>query len=190
MKYRRTAIEDVVVFEPQKFTDERGFFVETYRSSWFDELGIAPVFVQDNHSQSQCGTLRGLHLQTSQTQGKLIRVACGEVFNVVVDLRLESPTYGQWVSEYLSAENALVLWVPPGFANGFVTLSATADLLYKCTNYYVPQSEMVFHWNSPVLNIDWPLPEGASVCLSNKDQQAKHFTLGQGFDRGVWQEAK
>lgn len=187
MKYRRTGIADVIVFEPQVFSDERGFFAETYRASWFEECRLNPQFVQDNHSLSHYGTLRGLHLQKQQPQGKLVRVARGEVYNVAVDLRLDSATYGQWVGEYLSAANYHVLWIPPGFANGFITTSDTAELLYKCTNYYDAGSELSLLWNSPSLGVQWPMVADMPLKLSPKDRDGAVFVPGMGYRDGQWQ---
>lgn len=188
MKIQKTRIPDVVVFEPDVFGDERGFFMETFRSSWFDELNTQADFVQDNHSRSAHGILRGLHLQKQRTQGKLVRVTRGEVFDVAVDLRLESATYGQWVGEYLSADNHKIFWVPEGFAHGFVVTSDSADFLYKCTNYYDPQSDLSIAWNDKTLAIEWPQQAVKNVQLSGKDQNAISFTPGMGFKNGTWQD--
>lgn len=198
MKFRHTTIADVIVFEPQILTDERGFFAETYRSSWFETLNTNPQFVQDNHSLSLYGTLRGMHLQKEQPQGKLVRVSRGEVFNVAVDMRLDSPFYGQWAGEYLSASNYHVMWIPPGFANGFITLSDAAELLYKCTEYYHRLSECSLLWNDPVLAIRWPVlqqplidnpvPGDHVMTMSAKDKAGRPFMPGMGFRQGVWVE--
>lgn len=188
MTTKQTAIPDVIVFQPSAQQDARGFFIETYRASWFDKTALNPVFVQDNHSLSHIGTLRGLHLQTQQPQGKLVRVSAGKVFNVAVDLRIESPSYGQWVGEHLSAKNHHVMWIPAGFANGFITLSDTAELLYKCTDYYDQSSEISLLWNDSSLNIDWPTPNNVSLMLSEKDQSGRIFKHGMGFYQGQWQE--
>ncbi len=189
MKYRRTEIADVVVFEPRVFADERGFFAETYRASWFDELQLNPQFVQDNHSLSYFGTLRGLHLQKQHSQGKLVRVTRGEVYNVAVDLRLDSATYGQWVGEYLSATNYHVMWIPEGFSNGFITTSDTAELLYKCTDIYDSESELSLLWNDPVLAINWPIAADTQIMLSPKDKEGKNFSRGMGYLNGKWQSS-
>lgn len=157
MKFTPTSIPDVIKIEPQVHGDERGFFMETWTDADFREQGIATQFVQDNHSRSQQGVLRGLHYQIQQPQGKLNRVIHGEVFDVAVDLRRSSATFGQWVGATLSASNHTMLWIPPGFAHGFYVLSQHADFLYKCTDYYAPEYERTIAWNDPSLNISWPL---------------------------------
>jgi dTDP-4-dehydrorhamnose 3,5-epimerase len=169
MKVIGTSIPDVKIIEPAVFGDERGFFMETWSEKQFEELvtGKPTRFVQDNHSKSTKGILRGLHIQTENTQGKLVRVTSGEVFDVAVDIRLGSPTFGQWVGEYLSAENKRQLWVPEGFAHGFYVTSDEAEFVYKCTNYYHPQSELSIKWDDSTINIDWPLTTIPS--LSKKD---------------------
>jgi dTDP-4-dehydrorhamnose 3,5-epimerase len=164
-----TKIPEVLVLEPKVFGDHRGFFLETYRREVFDEAGI-PDFVQDNHSRSSRGVLRGLHYQIEQPQGKLVRAVQGEVFDVAVDLRRSSPTFGQWVGELLSADNKRALYVPPGFAHGFYVLSETAEVTYKCTTYYAPQFERSLLWNDPDVGIVWP--EGPEPLLSDKDRLA------------------
>ncbi|WP_111640782.1 dTDP-4-dehydrorhamnose 3,5-epimerase [Marinimicrobium alkaliphilum] len=166
-----TKIPDVKVLKPRVFGDERGFFMETFRDQWFREYVADVAFVQDNHSLSARGTLRGLHIQTQQTQGKLVRVTAGEVFDVAVDVRPGSPTFGQWVGDYLSADNKHQLWVPAGFAHGFLVLSETAEFVYKCTDYYHPESEVTIAWNDPMLGIAWPSEGIAEVKLSEKDRQ-------------------
>ena len=177
MKVINTHIDVVKIIEPTVFGDDRGYFCETWHQQRFEHLVTAKpcVFVQDNHSMSIKGTLRGLHFQRQQTQGKLIRVTSGQVFDVAVDLRSGSTTYGQWVGEILSAENQRQLWVPAGFAHGFFVLSDKAECLYKCTDYYHPQSEECIQWNDPTLNIQWPL-NGIAPKLSAKDTQGKKFT--------------
>ena len=175
MKFVPTRIADVVVIEPQVFGDERGFFMETWRADKFAENGIVATFVQDNHSRSTQGVLRGLHYQIQQPQGKLARVISGEVFDVAVDMRKISPTFGQWVGEILSAENKKMLWVPPGFAHGFYVLSETAEFLYKCTDYYAPEHERCVRWDDPELAIDWPLIDGTMPLLSEKDLAGASF---------------
>jgi len=163
-----TKIPDVKLLEPKVFGDERGFFMETFRDDWFRK-NIADVsFVQDNHSKSNKGILRGLHFQREQTQGKLVRVTNGEVFDVAVDIRKGSPTYGQWVGEYLSAENKRQLWVPAGFAHGFLVTSDVAEFVYKCTDYYHPESEESLLWSDDNIGIDWPK---LKPLLSAKDEQ-------------------
>ncbi len=169
MKFVSTRIADVVVIEPQVFGDERGFFMETWRADTFADNGIKLPFVQDNHSRSTQGVLRGLHYQIQQPQGKLARVISGEVFDVAVDLRTSSPTFGQWVGEILSAENKKMLWVPPGFAHGFYVLSEMAEFLYKCTDYYAPEYERCVRWDDSALAVDWPLLAGLPPQLSAKD---------------------
>jgi dTDP-4-dehydrorhamnose 3,5-epimerase len=166
-----TAIPDVKVFEPKVFGDERGFFVETFRQSQFEDLGLDVQFVQDNHSSSSKGVLRGLHYQIQKPQGKLIRVTAGEVYDVAVDLRKSSPTFGQHVGVHLSAENKKICWVPPGFAHGFLVLSDMAEFVYKCTEYYAPEHDRSLLWNDPELNIRWPFD--GSPELSAKDAGAK-----------------
>lgn len=166
-----TAIPDVWLLKPKVFGDERGFFMETYRQEWFDELGI--TFVQDNHSASAKGVLRGLHYQVQQPQGKLVRVTAGEVFDVAVDLRKDSPSFGQHVTAHLSADNKHMLWIPPGFAHGFLVMSERAEFLYKCSDYYAPAYECSLRWNDPELAIAWPLAPGELPALSAKDQDGK-----------------
>jgi dTDP-4-dehydrorhamnose 3,5-epimerase len=162
-----TAIADVLLIEPKVFGDPRGFFLESWNAKVFAEAGIPASFVQDNHSRSPRGVLRGLHYQVRQSQGKLVRVASGEVFDVAVDLRRASPTFGRWVGERLSAENKRMLWIPPGFAHGFLVLSESADFLYKTTDYYAPEHERVLAWNDPELGIRWPL--AGTPTLSARD---------------------
>lgn len=157
MQITQTAIADVLLLEPKVFGDERGFFFESFNDRVFREAtGVMLPFVQDNHSKSGYGVLRGLHYQVKQPQGKLVRVVAGEVFDVAVDIRPESPTYGKWVGEILSATNKRQLWVPPGLAHGFVVLSEIAEFLYKTTDYYAPEHERCIAWNDPTLAIAWP----------------------------------
>ena len=171
MNVMKTAIEDVVIIEPKVFGDERGFFLETFQAERYAEMaGIALPFVQDNHSRSGKNVLRGLHFQKTKPQGKLVRVVRGEVFDVAVDLRKDSPTYGQWAGVYLSEENKRQFWVPPGLAHGFVVLSDVADFEYKCTDYYDPSDEGALIWNDPDVGIEWPA--GIEPILSAKDQVA------------------
>lgn len=167
MKVIDTSIPDVKLLEPLIFGDERGFFMETFRDQWFREHVADRVFVQENHSLSRKGVLRGLHYQTENIQGKLVRVVMGEVFDVAVDLRQHSPTFGQWVGEILSAENKRQLWVPEGFAHGFYVLSEVAELLYKCTDYYNPSAEHTLLWNDEMVGVNWPL--NGEPVLSEKD---------------------
>ena len=175
MKVINTKIPDVKIIEPTVFGDERGFFMETWQQQKFEELvtGKPTQFVQDNHSKSKKGILRGLHFQTENTQGKLVRVVSGEVFDVAVDIRKASPTFGQWVGEYLSVENKRQLWVPEGFAHGFYVTSEEAEFVYKCTNYYDPNSEKSIKWDDSTLNIHWPI--SVEPSLSNKDRDAASF---------------
>lgn len=181
MKIIDTSIPDVKLLEPKVFGDERGFFMETFRDSWFRE-NIADVsFVQDNHSLSKNGILRGLHYQEEQTQGKLVRVVAGEVFDVAVDVRKESVTFGQWVGYFLSAENKHQLWVPEGFAHGFLVTSDSAEFVYKCTDYYHPQSEQSIVWNDETLGIEWPLDRVEEVLVSEKDKQGMKFSSDVGL---------
>lgn len=168
MKATRLAIPDVVLLEPKIFGDDRGFFFESFNQQRFEEaIGRTVNFVQDNHSRSAKGVLRGLHYQIQQPQGKLVRVTHGEVFDVAVDLRKSSPTFGKWVGAVLSAENKHQLWVPEGFAHGFLVLSEYADFLYKTTNYYAPSQERCILWNNPEISISWPINE--NPILSPKD---------------------
>lgn len=175
MEVRPTRIPDVLLLEPRVFEDARGFFMETWNESLFREQGCDWRFVQDNHSRSTRGTLRGLHYQLPHPQGKLLRVVSGEVWDVAVDLRRNSPTFGQWVAEILSAENRRQLWVPVGFAHGFYTLSDHADLLYKCTSHYVPESDHILRWDDPELAIAWPLVPGEAPVLSAKDSSGANL---------------
>jgi len=175
MIFTPTQISDVILIEPQVFGDDRGFFMETYHQKKFAEAGIKVGFVQDNHSKSKQGILRGLHYQISQPQGKLVRVASGEVYDVAVDMRKSSPTFGQWVGEYLSAENKKMLWVPPGFAHGFYVLSESAEFVYKCSELYAPDYERSLLWNDQTLNISWPLVNGQAPILANKDENGTPF---------------
>ncbi|MBN1667527.1 MAG: dTDP-4-dehydrorhamnose 3,5-epimerase [Anaerolineales bacterium] len=169
MEFIATQIPDVVRIEPKIFGDQRGFFVETYQLPRFVAAGIAQPFVQDNHSGSRQGILRGLHYQIRQPQGKLVRASVGEIFDVAVDLRRHSPTFGQWVGATLSAENKHQLWVPPGFAHGYYVLSDWAEVVYKVTDYYAPEWERTIRWNDPAIGIDWPLVAGQDPVLSAKD---------------------
>lgn len=170
MKVLTTPIEGLLVIEPKVFGDERGFFMETWQHQRYQELGIVGEFVQDNHSRSRQGILRGLHYQITNPQGKLVRVTDGEVFDVAVDLRKASPTFGQWYGVILSGTNHRQFWVPPGFAHGFYVMSDSADFLYKCTDYYAPEYERSVLWNDPAVGIDWPLVGGEPPMLSDKDE--------------------
>ena len=169
MKIITTRIPDVKIIEPAVFGDPRGFFMESWHSQKFAELGLDLHFVQDNHSRSRQGILRGLHYQMLQTQGKLVRVTSGCVFDVAVDIRKSSPTFGKWVGVELSEENQRQMWVPPGFAHGFVVTSESADFLYKTTDYYAPEYERCIAWDDPMIDIDWPLVDGQAPLVSAKD---------------------
>lgn len=171
MKAIATALADVIVLEPKVFGDARGFFYESFNARRFTELtGVRAEFVQDNHSKSARNVLRGLHYQIRQPQGKLVRVTAGAVFDVAVDLRRASPTFGQWVGVELSSENQRQMWIPPGFAHGFVVTSESAEFLYKTTDYWAPEHERALRWNDPALGIVWPVD--IEPVLSGKDQQA------------------
>ena len=173
MKFEPSAIPEVVLIHPEVFGDERGFFMETYRAQKFGAAGLPLIFVQDNHSGSQRGTLRGLHYQIKQAQGKVVRVVVGEIFDVAVDIRRWSPTFGHWVGYTLSAQNKAALWVPPGFAHGIYVTSDWAEVVYKATDYYAPQYERSLLWNDPALGITWPVPPGETPILSAKDAQGQ-----------------
>ncbi|MCI5141543.1 MAG: dTDP-4-dehydrorhamnose 3,5-epimerase [Candidatus Electrothrix sp. ATG1] len=174
MKVHATSIPDVLILEPKVFGDDRGFFYESFHQQrWQEATGLNTTFVQHNHSASGKNVLRGLHYQIQHPQGKLVRVIAGEVFDVAVDLRKNSPTCGQWVGEYLSAENKKQFWVPEGFAHGFLVLSERAEFLYLATDYYAPEHERALLWNDPDLSIDWPL-QGEPI-LSEKDSAASSF---------------
>ena len=172
MNFQATAIPDVILITPKVFGDERGFFMETYQEKLFRQAGIQVNFVQDNHSRSKQGVLRGLHYQLQQTQGKLVRVIHGEIFDVAVDIRCSSPTFGLWVGVRLSADNSQQLWIPPGFAHGFYVLSDWAEVLYKASDFYAPAWERSILWNDPNIGIEWPLLPNVPLSLSAKDEQA------------------
>ncbi|HEX3950234.1 MAG TPA: dTDP-4-dehydrorhamnose 3,5-epimerase [Steroidobacteraceae bacterium] len=175
MKFQETPIQDVVLIEPQVFGDARGFFIETWQAKKFAAAGIEATFVQDNHSHSTRWTLRGLHIQAKQTQGKLVRVASGSVFDVVVDLRRSSQTFGAWWGVELSAENHRMLWVPKGLAHGILVTSESADFLYKCTEFYSPAHERTLAWDDAALEIKWPLATGVQPKLASKDAKGQSF---------------
>jgi dTDP-4-dehydrorhamnose 3,5-epimerase len=181
MKFLSTAIPDVVIVEPQVFGDSRGFFMETWQKRKFAEGGIDVDFVQDNHSASAQWILRGLHYQLDKPQGKLVRVTQGAVYDVAVDLRKSSPTFGRWVGVELSADNKRMLWVPPGFAHGFLSLSERVEFLYKCTEYYVPAAERAIAWNDRTLDIAWPLPANVTPTLSAKDAKGVSFDAAEKY---------
>jgi dTDP-4-dehydrorhamnose 3,5-epimerase len=168
MKVMPTHISDVLIIQPQVYQDARGFFIETYQQQRYEQFGLELEFVQDNHSRSRHKTLRGLHYQTQHPQGKLCRVVRGEVYDVAVDLRRDSPTFGQWVGVFLSERNHLQMYVPPGCAHGFCVVSRAAEFLYKCTDYYHPEFEQTLLWNDPDLAIRWPIRD---PLLSDKDRQ-------------------
>lgn len=176
-----TSIPDILLIEPKVFADDRGFFLESYQKKKFQEVGIEAEFVQDNHSKSCLGTLRGLHYQLQQAQGKLVRVIAGEVFDVAVDIRKHSPTFGQWVGEYLSAQNKRMLWVPAGFAHGFYVTSPEAEVLYKASDYYAPQWERCIAWNDPTIGIEWPIQREQPI-LSAKDALGKLLSESEIFE--------
>jgi dTDP-4-dehydrorhamnose 3,5-epimerase len=171
MNFKPTRLAEVVLVEPKVFEDPRGFFMETWEARKFAAGGIAAQFVQDNHSVSSQWVLRGLHYQLRQTQGKLVRVTQGEVFDVAVDVRRSSPTFGQWVGEYLSAANRRMMWIPPGFAHGFLVMSEKVEFLYKCTDFWDPGSERTLLWNDPAVGVKWPLPAGVTPIVSDKDRK-------------------
>jgi dTDP-4-dehydrorhamnose 3,5-epimerase len=180
MNVIKTRISDVIIFEPKVFGDERGFFFESFnQKAFFEATGLNVNFVQDNHSKSAKNVLRGLHYQIEQAQGKLVRVTQGEVFDVAVDMRESSPTFGLWVGMHLSAENKRQMWIPPGFAHGFLVLSDTAEFLYKTTDFYAPQFECSVKWDDPDIGIDWPL-QGMPL-LSVKDSQGLSLQAARKF---------
>jgi dTDP-4-dehydrorhamnose 3,5-epimerase len=181
MQFEPTAIRDVILVKPKVFGDPRGYFFESWEERKFAAGGIAARFVQDNHSHSQRHVLRGLHYQLPHPQGKLVRVASGAVFDVAVDIRRGSPTFGRWVGAELSAENHHMLWVPAGFAHGYLTLSESADFVYRCTDFYVPECERAIIWNDPDLAIRWPLSPGTAPVLSAKDAIAGSFRSAELF---------
>jgi dTDP-4-dehydrorhamnose 3,5-epimerase len=184
LKVTPTRLPEVLVLEPRVFGDERGFFMESYNQAAFERAtGLNPSFVQDNHSRSAHAVLRGLHYQIRQPQGKLVRVTSGRVFDVAVDLRRSSPRLGQWVGMELGEENKRQLWIPPGFAHGFVVLSASADFLYKTTDYYAPEYERTLAWNDPQVGVEWPLDQlQVAPVLSGKDSAAAPWGSAELFD--------
>ncbi|WP_017942187.1 MULTISPECIES: dTDP-4-dehydrorhamnose 3,5-epimerase [unclassified Thioalkalivibrio] len=183
MKFIETRIPDVVIVEPTVYGDERGFFMETWERRKFEAAGLDQEFVQDNHSRSVRGTLRGLHYQIEQPQGKLVRVTHGAVFDVAVDIRRSSPTCGQWVGVELSAENKRQLWVPARFAHGFYVTSEVAEFQYKCTDFYAPEHERCIRWDDPDLGIEWPLlSDGSEPLLSDKDRAGLWFAAAEVYE--------
>ncbi len=175
MKYTRLSIPDMVLMEPKVFRDQRGFFLETFRRNEFEDMTGYGDFVQENHSASVIGTLRGLHYQIEQAQGKLVCVTKGAVFDVGVDLRKNSPFYGKWAGAKLTSGNKHMLWVPPGFAHGFIVLSEWAEFSYKCTDYYAPEYERSIRWDDPDIGVDWPELPGIEVLVSSKDREGASF---------------
>jgi dTDP-4-dehydrorhamnose 3,5-epimerase len=182
MQFTPTVLPGVVLVEPKVFKDERGFFFESFHKQLFTEQDISLDFVQDNHSRSRRGTLRGLHYQIRRPQGKLVRVILGEIYDVAVDLRKSSPTFGQWIGHYLSAENRQLLYIPPGFAHGFYVISDWAEMLYKATDYYAPQWERTLLWNDSQINIAWPLLDGTRPLLSSKDMFGTPFNQAEVYE--------
>ncbi len=182
MTKTETDIKGVFLLDPVLHGDERGFFMEVWNRNAFAELGITDTFVQDNHSRSVGGTLRGLHYQIQCPQGKLVRVIAGEVFDVAVDLRRGSPTFGQWTGALLSEQNRRMMWVPPGMAHGFYVTSAHAEFVYKCTDFYRPEHERALRWDDPAIGIVWPLCDGSAPLLSAKDSAASLLANADLFD--------
>jgi dTDP-4-dehydrorhamnose 3,5-epimerase len=182
MKFIQTDIPEVLIIEPRVFEDARGFFMETYQARQFSEAGISANFVQDNHSRSTQYTLRGLHYQIRHAQSKLVRVVAGQIFDVAVDLRRSSPTFGGWVGVLLSAQDKHQLWVPSGFAHGFYVISEWAEVLYKATDYYDPTAERCVIWNDPTLNVAWPVVAGKMPILSPKDLAGKLFSEAEIYE--------
>jgi dTDP-4-dehydrorhamnose 3,5-epimerase len=185
MQFEPTSIPDVLLITPQVFGDDRGFFFETYQAQRFGAAGLPFIYVQDNQSGSQRGTLRGLHYQIRQPQGKIVRVIAGKIYDVAIDLRRWSPTFGQWVGIQLSAKNKTLLWVPPGFGHGFYVLSDWAEVVYKATDYYAPEWERTLLWNDPTLNISWPIPVGEQPILSSKDKQGKLLSEAEVYEQEI-----
>ncbi len=181
MQFVRTEIPDVVQIIPKVFEDARGFFMETYRRDLFVQEGLPTDFVQDNHSASEQAVLRGLHYQIRQPQGKLVRVTAGEAYDVAVDLRRSSSTFGRWVGVHLSAQKKNQIWIPPGFAHGFYVLSNRAEVQYKATDYYAPQSERTLLWNDPAIGIEWPLLNGRAPVLSAKDAAGRPLSEAETY---------
>lgn len=176
MKLLPTALPGVVLIEPRVFGDARGFFLETWNARSFGDAGIEAAFVQDNHSRSERGVIRGMHYQLRKPQGKLVRVVHGAVFDVAVDVRRGSPSFGRWVGQELSDANAKMMWVPPGFAHGFLVLSESADFLYKCTDFYAPEHERTLAWNDPAVGVEWPLG-GMAPSVSAKDAAGETLAM-------------
>ena len=182
MRFLPTEIPDIILIEPKVFGDKRGFFLESYHAERFAEAGISDTFVQDNHSGSRRGTLRGLHYQIKQPQAKLVRVVAGEIFDVALDIRRSSPTFGRWIGTYLSTENRCQIWIPAGFAHGFYVTSEWAEIVYKTTDFYAPEWERTILWNDPALGIKWPLVDEGPPILSQKDAQGLPLQQADLFD--------
>jgi dTDP-4-dehydrorhamnose 3,5-epimerase len=182
MQFTSTKIPEVVLIEPNIYSDHRGFFLEAYQINHFKDAGINERFVQDNHAGSRQGALRGLHYQIRSPQGKLIKVVVGEIFDVAVDIRRSSPTFGKWVGAFLTAENKHQLWVPAGFAHGYYVRSEWAEVLYKTTDFYAPQWERTILWDDSVIGIEWPILPGTKPVLSEKDSQGKKLNEAEVFD--------
>lgn len=182
MQFIPTSLPEVILVVPKVFEDERGFFLESYQKERFLAAGIQFDFVQDNHSASTRGVLRGLHYQIRQPQGKLVRTVVGEIYDVAVDIRRSSPTFGKWCGVHLSAENKHQLWVPSGFAHGFLALSEWVEVAYKATDYYAPEWERCIVWNDPTIGIEWPVLEGADIAVSAKDALGKIFEEAEIFE--------
>jgi dTDP-4-dehydrorhamnose 3,5-epimerase len=181
MEILQTENPDVFRIQPKIYKDKRGFFMEAYQKIKYAEAGINYDFVQDNHSSSKQGTLRGLHYQITHTQGKLVRAVVGEIFDVAVDLRQSSPFFGKWVGIILSSENKEQLWIPPGFAHGFFVISEQADVIYKTTDYFDPEGERCIRWDDPTMAIDWPIPQDITPLVSKKDAQGSSFNNAEVF---------
>jgi dTDP-4-dehydrorhamnose 3,5-epimerase len=182
MQFEPTAIRDVVLIRPRVFGDARGFFLETYQAQKYAPAGVPAPLVQDNLSGSRQGVLRGLHYQVQRPQGKLVSVVVGKVFDVAVDLRRSSPSFGKWVGVYLSAEERTQMWIPPGFAHGFYVVSPWAEVAYKVTDFYCPELERTVRWDDPTLDIHWPVPAGQQPTLSPKDAQGVPLAAAEQFD--------
>ena len=182
MNITRTPLDGVALIEPRVFGDDRGFFLESFNERTFAEAGLPTAFAQDNHSRSARGVLRGLHYQLHTPQGKLVRVTAGSVFDVAVDLRRSSPSFGRWYGAELSAENHRMLWVPPGFAHGFCVTSDSADFLYKCTELWAPEHERSLAWDDPAIGIEWPLPDGTPPTLAVKDAEAPGLDACEAYE--------
>jgi dTDP-4-dehydrorhamnose 3,5-epimerase len=182
MEFLPLVIPDVIRIQPEVFGDARGFFLESFHRRLFEQAGLPADFVQDNHSGSARGVLRGLHYQIRQPQGKLVRLVAGDIFDVAVDLRRRSPSFGRWVGATLSAERRDQLWIPPGFAHGFYVLSEWAEVLYKATDYYAPEWERSLLWNDPAIGISWPLAEGREPLISDKDRSGLVLAEAEVYD--------